>query len=235
MAETKGVPRAPRIKFRFKREEFDFFFQWLVGASTHGGAEVGEAFYAASQIKEGDVDSWIDAWTALADRVAIRAETSREGGHRVSARESYLRAYTYHRAPLMFISPLDEARRYRERYRRARAYFRQAAPLFDPPIESIEVPFEGTTLPGYFVRVDNTGEARKTLIMIGGGDTFAEDLYAYIGPAATKRGYNVLMVDLPGQGALPFEGFTWRADTEASMAAVVDYALARPERSAERS
>jgi len=233
MAETKGIPRDPRIKYHFKREEFDFFFQWLAGASTHGGAEVGESFYAASQIEEGNVESWIRAWTELAGRVAARGETSRAGGHRVSARESFLRAYTYHRAPLMFISPLDEPGRYRRRYEQARAYFRQAAKLFDPPLEPFEVPFEvpfeGAVLPGYFVHVDDSGTPRKTLIMIGGGDTFVEDLYAYIGPAATKRGYNVLMVDLPGQGALPFEGLTWRADVEVPMAAVVDYALARPD------
>lgn len=229
MDETSGVPRNPRIKYRFAREEFDFFFQWLVGTSTHGGAEVGESFYAASKIKDGDVASWIRAWTALAERVAARGEASQRGAHRVSARESFLRAYTYHRAPLIFISPLDEPGRYRQRYEQAQDYFRQAAALFDPPIEPIEVPFEGTVLPGYFVRVDDSGMPRKTLIMIGGGDTFVEDLYAYIGPAATKRGYNVLMVDLPGQGALPFEGLTWRADTEVPMAAVVDYALSRPD------
>ena len=234
MARSNGVPRNPRINYRFTSEAFDFFFQWLVGASTHGGSEVGESFYAASQIEEGDVESWIRAWTALAERVAARGTTSRDGGHSVSARESFLRAYTYHRAPLLFISPLDEPGRYRRRYEQARAYFRQAAALFDPPVEPIEVSFEGTVLPGYFVRADDTGTPRRTLLMIGGGDTFVEDLYAYIGPAATKRGYNVLMVNLPGQGILPFEGLTWRADAEAPMAVVVDYALDRPEVDAER-
>ena len=234
MAEQQGIPRDPRTKYHFKREEFDFFFQWLLGASTHGGSEGGESFYAASQIEEGDVASWNRAWTALAERVAARGEASRDGDHRVSARESFLRAYTYHRAPLMFISPLDEPGRYRRRYEQARAYFRQAMSLFDPPIEPIDVPFEGATLPGYFVRADERDAPRKTLIMIGGGDTFVEDLYAYIVPAATKRGYHVLMVDLPGQGILPFEGLTWRADAEAPMAAVVDHALDRPEVDPER-
>lgn len=226
-AKTNGIPRNPRTKYHFKRKAFDFFFQWLVGASTHGGSEVGESFYAASQIEEGDVESWIQAWTDLAERVATRGETSRQSGHYVSARESFLRAYTYHRAPLLFISPLDEPDRYRRRYEQACTYFRQAVPLFDPPLEPIEVPFEETLLPGYFAGVDNSGTPRKTLIMIGGGDTFVEDLYAYIVPAATKREYNVLMVDLPGQGVLPFEGLTWRADMEAPMTAVVDYALRR--------
>lgn len=215
MGRSNGVPRYPRINYRFMSEDLDFFFQWLVGASTHGGSEAGESFYAASQIEESDVEGWIRAWTALAERVAARGTTSRDGGHSVSARGSFLRAYTYHRAPLLFISPLDEPGRYRRRYEQARAYFRQTAALFDPPVEPIEVPFEGTVLPGYFVRADDTGTPRRTLLMIGGGDTFVEDRYACIGPAATRRGHNVLMVVL-GQGILPFEGLTWQADAKSA-------------------
>ena len=171
MADQQGIPRDPRTTYRFTSEAFDFFFQWLVGASTHGGSEGGESFYAASQIEEGDVASWNRAWTALAERVAARGEASRDGDHRVSARESFLRAYTCHRAPLMFTSPLDEPGRYRRRYEQARAYFRQTISLFDPPIEPIDVPFEGATLPGYFVRTDERDAPHKALIMIGGADS----------------------------------------------------------------
>lgn len=90
----------------------------------------------------------------------------------------------------------------------------QAAPLFDPPVEPCPIPFEGKSLPAYFLRPDSSGRQRKTLIMIGGGDTFVEDLILYIGPAALKRGCNVLVVDLPGQGILPSEGLPMRPDAE---------------------
>ena len=177
MGRSNGVPRYPRINYRFMSEDLDFFFQWLVGASTHGGSEAGKTFYAASQIEESDVEGWIRAWTALAERVAARGTTSRDGGHSVSARGSFLRAYTYHRAPLLFISPPDEPGRYRRRHEQARAYFRQAISLFDPPIEPpiepIDVPFEGATRPGYFVRADERDAPRKTLIMTGGADSHA--------------------------------------------------------------
>jgi pimeloyl-ACP methyl ester carboxylesterase len=65
--------------------------------------------------------------------------------------------------------------------------------------------------------------------MIGGGDTYVEDLYLIIGPAAVRRGYNLLIVDLPGQGGLPFDGLYMRPDTENQIPEVVDYALSRPE------
>jgi hypothetical protein len=63
--------------------------------------------------------------------------------------------------------------------------------------------------------------------MIGGGETFAEDLYFYIAPQAFAYGYNFLTVDLPGQGLLPLDGKFFRADMHVPMKAVVDYALSR--------
>jgi hypothetical protein len=56
----------------FKKQAFDFFFQWIAGSQTYGGSEVGEIFYAASQIKGGDEDDWIEAWDALGARVEAR-------------------------------------------------------------------------------------------------------------------------------------------------------------------
>ncbi len=70
--------------------------------------------------------------------------------------------------------------------------------------------------------------------MIGGGDTYVEDQYLFIGPSAVKRSYNLLFVDLPGQGGLPFSGSFMQPDTELPFQKVVDYAVSRPEVDAER-
>ena len=86
MASNKGFSDRTRIKYRFKQDDFDFFFQWMVGGQTNGGVEAGECFFAASEIQEGDTDSWVASWTALAKRVKARAKTSLERGHLVSAR-----------------------------------------------------------------------------------------------------------------------------------------------------
>jgi len=222
--EVEGIPRNPRIKIGFEKQEFDFFFQWIAGSQTHGGSEVSEIFYAADQIKKNGAneESWRQAWDQLGQRVEAPADQSLEKGHNISARESYLRAYTYYRAPLLFISPIDKIERCRKRYRKAQNCFQQAANLFSPPIERVEIPFGNRFLPGYFAKVDQRNKPRKTLLMIGGGDTFAEDLYAYIVPAGIKRGYNVLFVDLPGQGILPAEDLHMRPDAEVPFSTVVD-------------
>jgi pimeloyl-ACP methyl ester carboxylesterase len=227
MKEKRSV-RTSEVKYHFQTQSFEFVFQWLLGMHTNGGSEIGETFFAASKIEEGNPASWNKVWTELGQRVEARGQASLNCGHRVSARESYLRAYCYYRAPLAFMDPNKDPR-FKPSWEKAVGCFRQACALFDPPLEAIAIPFEGNMLPGYFLKASQDSQPRKTLIMIGGGDTFVEDLYLFIGPLGVKRGYNVLMVDLPGQGILPLEGLYFRPDAEIPMGAVVDYALARPD------
>jgi hypothetical protein len=52
-------------------------------------------------------------------------------------------------------------------WRKMRSCFREAAALFAPPIEQIEVPFEGELLPGYFWKPEESTQRRPTLIVIG--------------------------------------------------------------------
>ncbi|WP_291407605.1 prolyl oligopeptidase family serine peptidase [Actinophytocola sp.] len=140
---------------------------------------------------------------------------------------AYLRAYTYQRLALLYLPVTDSS--YQSWWQQAVRCFRDGAALLDTPVDPVTIPFDGTVLPGYFLKSDDSPGRHRTLIMVGGGDTFVEDLYFYIGPAAVKRGYQVLIVDLPGQGELPFAGLPMRADAEAPMGAVVDYLLDRPD------
>ena len=232
MAKTEATIRTSTIHYRFRTPAFEFVFQWILGMGTNGGSEVGECFYAASQVKENDPESWVRAFSSMAQSVKQRAESSFKDGHLVSARECYLRAYSYYRAGFTFLSPFEKERVI-PLWQEAVACFQHAASLFDPPIEPIHIPFGDSCLPGYFLGQQGRGPS-KTLILIGGADTYVEDLYVFIGPGAHKRGYNLLCVDLPGQGGLPFSGSYMRPDTEHPFEKVVDYALSRPEVDAER-
>jgi alpha-beta hydrolase superfamily lysophospholipase len=218
---------ATSFNFFFKDGDMDFHFGNLVlGAAGNGGLEIGEAFYAASRITDGDAASWQTQWAALAERVAARGEAALAAGHAVSAREQFLRAANYLRFSL--VSMLPDNPELLRRGARVRELMRQAGPLFDPPLQYFEVPFEGMALPGYFQAAPGKGP-HKTLLMIGGGETFAEDLYFYIAPKALERGYNFVTVELPGQGLLPASGMVFRTDTFTPMKCVVDAVLSRPE------
>jgi alpha-beta hydrolase superfamily lysophospholipase len=219
---------ATHIQYFFQDGDMDFHFgNLLLGSAVNGGAEIGEAFFAASRIKDGDTESWQQAWLALARRAEARGRKSLAGGHEVSARSQWLRAANYYRMSLLGMLPDDPE--FLRRGRKARRLMIQAGELLEPPLEYFEIPFQDTVLPGFFRQADSGGRPAGTLIMIGGGETFIEDLYFYLAPQAHERGYNFLTVDLPGQGMLPAEGKTFRIDTWVPLRAVVDYALGRPE------
>ncbi len=215
------------VQLHFADHEMDFAFQWILSAASNKGSEIGEAFYTAGKIKNGDAQSWQDEWKNMAGRVELRANRSLAAGHIVSARQQYMRAANYYRASI--ISMLPDNQNFLLNAFKSRGLLIKAGKLFDPPLEHIEIPFEDTVLPGYFRKADKTGTPSRTLIMIGGGETFAEDLVFYIAPQAFAHGYNFLTVDLPGQGIMPTEGKPFRAEMEGPMKAVVDYALSRPE------
>ena len=224
------------VRYHFKDPDMDFTFGSLVlGATVNHGCEIGEAFRTAANIKAGDAASWQEEWAKTARLVEARGEHSLAGGHKVSARDQFQRASYYYRVALLAIMPDDP--RLREYARKSRSLLKKAGELFDPPLEYFEIPFEGTSLPGFFRKARKASAGTKpvqTLIMIGGGETFAEDLFFYIAPQAHDRGYNFMTVDLPGQGLLPLEGKCFRPDMQVPMKAVVDYALGRPEVDQER-
>jgi hypothetical protein len=79
-----------RVKLFFDDEDFDGQLLRAVSYTAYGGADIGECFETARRIKEGDRDSWYEAWTKTADRMKADAEESLKGGHRDSARRAYM-------------------------------------------------------------------------------------------------------------------------------------------------
>ena len=214
------------IRYHFNDKDMDFTFGTVVlGSTVNHGAEIGEAFAVASKIKDGDAASWQEEWFKMARLAEARGDKALAAGHRVSARDQWQRASYYYRISLLAILPGDP--RLKERALKSRGLLKKAGELFDPKLEYIEILFAGTVLPGYFRKAAPGKTPAKTLIMIGGGETFAEDLFFYIAPQAHDRGYNFMTVDLPGQGLLPLEGKVFRPDMHVPMKAVVDYALSR--------
>jgi alpha-beta hydrolase superfamily lysophospholipase len=215
-------------RLRLKDELLDAQILRAVGAAMYGGADVGECLATAGRIHGTDLDSWHREWQATAEAVAGLAESEAAAGRRESARGAYLRASSYFRtAGVMLMGiPLDP--RLVESNARQSEMFRRAAKLSPTPYEAVAIPYEGTTLPGYFVRARDDGSPRATVILTGGYDGTAEELYFWNGAAALARGYNVLAFDGPGQGAaLLQQGLVMRPDWENVVTPVIDYALGR--------
>ena len=211
---------------------FWFETQRALGHTAYGGADIGEVLTTAQAITAGDYDSWHDEWLATADRVAAEAEKMLAEGHRISARDGLMRANNYYRSAEFFLHGNPDDPRIDHAYNRARQCFHTAAALFDPPIEPVEIPYEGTVLHGYFYRAAGSGDdttPRPTMILHSGFDGTCEELH-WIGAAAgQERGYHVLTFDGPGQpAARHLDGLVFRPDWENVVTPVLEWLLARP-------
>lgn len=217
-------------RFASKDELLDAQTLRVAGTSVSGGADIGECLATAARVSGTDLDSWHREWTALAERLCNAADASMAAGHKVSARSAYFRASNaFRNAGVMLLgAPVD--RRLVASIERQTEVFRKGAALLESPADVIEIPFEETTLPGYFFSVSSDSVARPTVILTGGYDGTAEELFFLTGAAALARGYNVITFDGPGQGsALVRQGLLLRSDWETVVGAVVDFAMTRPE------
>lgn len=219
-------------KLHFDHKEMDYYLSWVIGRQIYDGSEHAECMAVATRIIGGDPHSWQHEWRVLAAEVERFAQELQSRGDVVNARKAWLRATTYHRAPLFMLDPADEA--FRPAWRKMQSCFRQAAALFNPPVESIEVAYQGQTLAGYVWKPDTSNVKRPALIVIGGIETFAEDCYFMVGHSAAQRGYNTITIDLPGQGLTPDIGLTFGAKMGPPVKAVMDYALSRADVDAEQ-
>lgn len=195
-----------------------------------GGADFGECLVTIKKIAEGNVDKWYQEWIATASRVENIGNESLKNGHRISACEAYLRASNYYHTAYfpLFGYPVDK--RLIKAFDKEIAVFQKAAGLFETPIEIIKIPFESTTLPAYFLKVDDSDNARPTIIYTNGYDSNIQEMYFAHAEAALKRGYNCLLFDGPGQGRNLIQGNSYlRPDWEKVVTPVIDYALTRKE------
>ncbi|HEY1812682.1 MAG TPA: hypothetical protein VGG74_10080 [Kofleriaceae bacterium] len=207
----------------FRDELLDAQLLRAVAHGTYGGAELGECLVAARAIRPDDRESWRTAWLELADRSFAAGEAAAHGGDPIGARHAFLRASNYYRtsyvlhleAPLP-PSALDAYRRHREAFVRAGV------------AESLAIPFEGGSLPGY---VCSGGAGRRPVVIsVGGYDSTAEESYFWNGVAANERGFHAVLFDGPGQGAMLLErGVAMRPDWRGPIGAVIDAVASRPD------
>lgn len=218
-------------RFPFFPDNVQYWFETkrAFGAASYGASEFGEVMATVNRITSGDPDGWYTEWTATAERVLAEAESQIERGHRVSARDSYLRATTYFRTAEFFLHGNPDDPRIYSSYQKSIAAYKACCALCDPPVLPVEIPYEGTTLPGYYHRVDESDTKRPLFIIHSGFDGSAEELHGEGAIPGVERGYNVLTFDGPGQyGPIHRERLPFRPDWEKVVTPVVDFALTLP-------
>jgi alpha-beta hydrolase superfamily lysophospholipase len=211
----------PRIRW-FKNDQFDFEVRIALGGVARGLGDAGEILATVERIEDGDYEGWHREFLATGRRLRGIAEDAVAAGHRVSARQAYLRASAYVFTSTSSLDGTDEPERMVPAWREHRDCFERFAALGEPPLEKLAIPYEETALEGWFFPVDGAGTARPTAIFNNGSDGSITDMWARA-QGALARGYNAVAFDGPGQGqALWEQGIPFRHDWEEVIGPVLD-------------
>ncbi|MFA7669236.1 MAG: CocE/NonD family hydrolase [Burkholderiaceae bacterium] len=231
---TKGVERSRLQVQGFDDPEMEYQLLRGLSAANYGGAALGELLVAAKltrkltaaqpDAEQDPAQCWADAHSRLGQQVEAQGRAALQKGHRVSARDHLFRASMYYRAAEFYCDPYTEAHR---RWGMAsRDTFILGAMQLDAPPQVVHIPYENVDIPAYFFQPNPPAKGpRKTLIVNTGFDGSGEELYFMTGRAALERGYNVLLIDGPGQTGMTrlHPELKFRPDWEIPMKAVVDW------------
>jgi dienelactone hydrolase len=190
----------------------------------YGGGEFAECLEAASQITPGDNESFHQAWSKMGNSIFAEAENAAQKGNFATARRAYLRAANYIRTSEFFLKPSDP--RKLPSYEHAIESFQKGMNLLENKPKRIKIPFEGSFMSGYLFK---TAGRKKTpvMIMFGGLDSLAEELF--FGPCQllNERGLSLLVLDGPGQGTtLRHQHIKTRHDYEVPATIAYDWVVA---------
>ena len=210
--------------------------QIVKGMVAYGAAAMAEIDLITQRLKaragESDLDrAWMEEWSKEADRVAKIGDDADAAGNAITAGNQYMRAGNYYYSAERFIPP-GEAKL--AMYRKALRCYQGAMARLHPDIERVEVPYEGKSLPAWFVKGCGLGK-RRTVVLFDGMDNAKEMSVIFAGLDLAKRGINVLAIDGPGQSEpLRLHNIPSRHDYEAAGTPVYDYVASRPEVDAKR-
>ena len=223
-----GAARSPDGLGIFKDHETDWVLKRTLEMMSEKAAEIGECLFAAGRIDERKTESWISEWAALAGRVEAQAKGSLQAGNLASARDSFLRASNYYRTAEYGTPPGHP--RFHELWQKSVDCFQQACPLFDPPVQTLSIPFEGFLLPGYFWQAAEDGLARPTFLAVGGNDSSGEEIFFVTANTAHRQGYNYFTFEYPGhRGAVHLDpACIKRPDYEVPFKTAIDYLQTLP-------
>ena len=181
-------------------------------------ADLREAF---ASIKTTDKDEWAAAFIAVGDRYMAEGK-SLESSDPPKANADYIRAwriYSFGRWPVPSSPGKQRA------YAKALEAFRAHAKFWDPPLEIVHIPFEGSEIIGYLRLPKNTNGPVPLLIAVNGLDSRKEDLSESFS-AILPFGIGFLAVDGPGTGQAPIKV---SPSADRMLSRVIDYVQTRPE------
>jgi alpha-beta hydrolase superfamily lysophospholipase len=204
------------------------------GMAPYGAVALGEIERICARLREreGEPAAWGEEWCNVAALLEQRADEAAAEGRQATAGNLYLRAGSYYYTGERFV-PLGAHKL--DIYRKALRCSQQGLRRRHPNIEFVEVPYEGQTLPAYFIKAQGTGQAAPVVVLFDGMDNCKEMSVLFAGLEFAQRGIHTLAIDGPGQGeSLRLRNIHARPDYEVAGTAAYDFVAARADVAAQR-
>jgi dipeptidyl aminopeptidase/acylaminoacyl peptidase len=160
-----------------------------------------------------DPDLWGREWGKFGARYEALAEEQDKQGKKAEAGQAFYQAYEYYRIGRY---PVPSSPEKMTCYKGVRRTFLKAAPYLDPPLERIEVPFEGKKVVGY-LQIPRGVNRPPVVLHWGGVDGWKEDRRSN-SELLHQQGLATFTMDMPGTGENPCLGQEPRAERTFSAA-----------------
>jgi pimeloyl-ACP methyl ester carboxylesterase len=202
------------------------------GAMGEIDAANDEVRLIAEQGEDAGTEAFFGSWGTMADRLCALGEEAEAAGHGASAAEKFCRATAYY-----MTAERMQSRHYEPRwamYRKMIETMERAIAAGRLNCERVEVPYEGASYPGLFVKGHGEGP-RPCMVFCNGLDSVKEMIFLSMRDALATRGISCLMIDHPGVGeALRLRSLPAVAQSERWASAAIDYLEARGDVDASR-
>ena len=182
-----------------------------------GGADPEATKAIFAKMTSFDAEPWVAEWTKLAVPFEQKGAELESQGNMAEADKAYEKASMYYgvaRFPVINHPAKQSA------YRKCIENFRKAIRSWDPPLEIVEIPFEGKTIVGHLRKPKGVSRP-PVVIRTGGVDGYKEGRSLNESLAIGAAG---LEVDMPGAGECPIFN---KPDSEKLYVAVIDYLTTR--------
>ena len=214
-------------------DSFPKNYQWsnatsiTKGMAPWGAVALGEIDEVVQRLHQraGEPHAWWEEWCALAARMERQADQAAAERRDATAGNYYIRAGQYYYTGERMVPPGEQKLGI---YMKSLRCSHEGLKRRYPNLEMVDVPYDGTALPAYFLKSPSAKGPAPTVVLFNGLDNCKEMNVLFAGVELAFRGFHTLAIDGPGQGeALRLRNLPSRYDYEVPGTAAYEYVAGR--------
>lgn len=162
------------------------------------GMKLDDVRGALSHINTLDRDEWARAWITVGDRYMDWGQNHARKGDTDGAKRDFLLAYRYYK---LGHYPVDNSPEKKNAYEKGIGAFLTYARYLDPPLEVVDIPFDGKNIVGY-LRLPKATKPVPVVYLVTALDSRKEE-WIERNEDYLSHGVGVFVTDMPGTGQAP--------------------------------